>query len=197
MVKLHTPTAYSAIVRSLELSLHDSSRLSLRETHWDNYYLRDTAEKLCLQFLKELTFKHDANPLVKACFVEKWLCKQDWGNTPEEIQENFKSYMETKENQMSNIIIRVRTTRRGLKALVKCGLIHKALSRGNMRELTDVIMEDDFSDIPLQRQSRRTREHSAEERRLRRQHREAMVLNDGSRPLAREDIIERDHDSPT
>jgi len=40
--------------------------------------------------------------------------------------------------------------------------------------------------------SRRPRDQSSEEEHLRRRHREAMVLNDGTRPLGRGDIIERE-----
>jgi hypothetical protein len=62
------------------------------------------------------------------------------------------------------------------------------------KELPDstetVLMEYSAGSEPL---VLRAREHSVEEQRLRRQHREAMVLNDGTRPLGREDIIERDH----
>lgn len=192
--------AYSALVRSLELSLDDVERPKLADSHWDEYYLRDMAERFCLMFTLELVNKYGANSLVKAGFVEKWLAKQNWGESPEERRRNFKDYMEFKNNRVVDIVNRIKHSRRGLRALEKTGLIDKENTRRRIRELPDLIMEiqEEGSGVSLmERQVPRTREHSAEEQRLRRQHREAMVLNDGTRPLAREDIIERNHSPPT
>ncbi|EGX92236.1 hypothetical protein CCM_06397 [Cordyceps militaris CM01] len=197
--KLNTPKAYSALVRSLEQSLGDGDEPVVTNIHWDEYYLRDTAERFCLKFLQELTGKYGANMLIKAKFVEKWLVKQKWGDTPERRKQHFKAYKEVRSNRIVDIVSRIEQCRRGLRALEKSGLVDKDNSRRRMRELPDLLME--VGDVigeapPTDGQLRRAREHSAEERRLRRQHREAMVLNDGTRPLAREDIIERDHSSP-
>ncbi|KAK7421958.1 hypothetical protein QQX98_001953 [Neonectria punicea] len=199
LAKLNNPKAYSALVRSLELSLTDVERPKLTDSHWDEYYLRDMAERFCLMFILELINKYGASMLVKAKFVEKWLAKQDWGDSPEERRRNFKSYMQLKGNRIVDIVDKIRLSRRGLKAMEKAGLIDKENSRRRIRELPDLIMEiEETPGGPLaEQQVPRTREHSAEEQRLRRQHREAMVLNDGTRPLGREDIIERDHSSPT
>jgi hypothetical protein len=41
-------------------------------------------------------------------------------------------------------------------------------------------------------ESRRRRDQSSEEKYLRRRYREAMVLNDGTQPLRRDDIIQRE-----
>ncbi|KAM3513059.1 hypothetical protein MY11210_003261 [Beauveria gryllotalpidicola] len=194
--KLNTPKAYSALVRSLEQSLDDAEAPVVTNIHWDEYYLRDTAERFCLKFLQELTSKYGANLLVKAKFVEKWLVRQNWGDTPEKRKKHFKAYKEARSNRIVDILTRVEQCRRGLRALERAGLVDKDNLRRRMRELPDLLME--VGDVigeapPTDPQLRRAREHSAEERRLRRQHREAMVLNDGTRPLAREDIIERDH----
>ncbi|TQS32728.1 hypothetical protein Golomagni_06950 [Golovinomyces magnicellulatus] len=193
--QLHSLKTYSAFVRSLELSLDDTERPLLDDPYWDDYYLRDSAEKYCIRFLQELTSKYGANLLVRAKFVEKWLVKQEWGKTDEDRQRNFREYMNCKNNRIVEIVTRVRHCKPGLRALEKCKLIDRDISQRRMRELPDLLMEDIVGDPNITR-PRRTREHSAEERRLRRQHREAMVLNDGTRPLAREDIIERDHGSP-
>ncbi|KAJ3495477.1 hypothetical protein NLG97_g3367 [Lecanicillium saksenae] len=197
--KLNTTKAYSALVRSLEQSLDDAELPVVTNIHWDEYFLRDTAERFCLKFLQELTGKYGANLLVKAKFVEKWLVRQEWGETPEKRKRNFKAYKEVRNNRIVDIVTRIEQCRRGLRALERSGLVDKDNSRRRMRELPDLLME--VGDVigeapPTDIQLRRAREHSAEERRLRRQHREAMVLNDGTRPLAREDIIERDHGSP-
>lgn len=195
--KLNNAKAYSALVRSLELSLDDVERPELSDNHWDEYYLRDMAERFCLMFILELINKYGVNMLIKAKFVEKWLARQEWGSDPAERRRNFKDYMDLKNNRVVDIVSRIKHSRRGLKALEKCGLMDKDNSRRRIKELPDLLMEvGEEGDQSLEQQSRRTREHSAEEQRLRRQHREAMVLNDGTRPLGREDIIERDH-SPT
>ncbi|KAL3964254.1 hypothetical protein ACCO45_001258 [Purpureocillium lilacinum] len=187
LAKMNNEKAYRALVRSLELSLEDSEPPDLSNAHWDEYYLRDMAERFCLMFSLELINKYGATMLVKAQFVERWLAKQDWGEGP-------------KSGVVVEIVNRIKHLKRGLRALEKAGLMDKDSSRRRIRELPDLIMEIEeeiVAEQPAEQQSRRTREHSAEERRLRRQHREAMVLNDGTRPLGRGDIIERDHGSPT
>lgn len=198
---LHHAEAYSALVRSLELCLDDVERPSLEDYHWDEYYIRDMAERFCLMFILELINKNGVSMLVKAKFVEKWLAKQDWGSTPLERRRRFAEYMGYKNNRIVDIVNRIRHSRRGLRALEKAGLIGEGLARRQMQELPDLVMELDLEDLQdtaeiLESQVPRTRDQSAEEQRLRRQHREAMVLNDGTRPLGREDIIERDHGSP-
>jgi hypothetical protein len=149
-------------------------------------------------FILELVNKYGVDLLVRARFVEKWVVQQDWGDTPEERRRNFKNYVDLKGNRIVDILKRVMESRRGTRALEKAGLLEKDHFRHNAERL--LIME--FGDGPSQqtgseRHVPRTREHSAEEQRLRRQHREAMVLNDGTRPLGREDIIERDHSPPS
>ncbi|KAF7559788.1 hypothetical protein G7046_g4377 [Stylonectria norvegica] len=199
LAKLNNPKAYAALVRSLELCLDDGERPKLNDNHWDEYYLRDMAERFCLMFVLELINKYGVSMLLKAGFVEKWLARQDWGDEPAEQRHNFQEYMKYKNNRIVDIVARIRHSRRGLKALEKAGLMDKEITRRRIHELPDLIMEieEDVAGGPLlEQQIPRTREHSAEEQRLRRQHREAMVLNDGTRPLGREDIIEREHSSP-
>ncbi|KAL9484607.1 hypothetical protein ACSS6W_003396 [Trichoderma asperelloides] len=191
LARLHDERAYSALVRCMELCMESTDLPIVTDVHWDEYYLRDMGERFCLMFLTELINKYGATMLVKAKFVEKWLSKQDWGSTGEERRRNFKDYTDLRNNRITDIINRIKHSRRGLRALEKAGLIDKESSRRRMRELPDLLMEVE-EEIAGEQQSRRAREHSAEEQRLRRQHREAMVLNDGTRPLGREDIIERD-----
>ncbi|KAM4054862.1 cytoskeleton-associated protein [Hirsutella rhossiliensis] len=197
--RLNNEMAYSALVRSLELSLHDVERPDLSNSHWDEYYLRDMAERFCLMFVFELVNKYGASLIIKAKFVEKWLAKQNWGSDPQQRRCRFKEYMDLKNNRLAEIVTGIKHSKRGLRALEKAGLIDKESSRRRSGELPELIMEIEeeiVGEQPTDPMARRTREHSAEERRLRRQHREAMVLNDGTRPLGREDIIERDHGSP-
>lgn len=200
LARLHDERAYSALVRCMELCMESADLPEVTDIHWDEYFLRDMGERFCLMFITELINKYGATMLVKAKFVEKWLAKQAWGNTAEERRHNFKDYMEFRNNRITDIVNRIKHSRRGLRALEKAGLIDKESSRRRMRELPDLLMEVEeeiaAGEHSGEQQSRRTREHSAEEQRLRRQHREAMVLNDGTRPLGREDIIERDASPP-
>ncbi|RCI15186.1 hypothetical protein L249_6944 [Ophiocordyceps polyrhachis-furcata BCC 54312] len=193
--RLNNEKAMSALVRCLELSLEDVEPPDLSNSHWDEYYLRDMAERFCLMFVLELVNKYGAGLLIKANFVERWLAKQKWGDDTKERRRRFKEYMEFKTNRIVDIVSSIKHSKRGLRALEKASLIEKANSRRHMRELPDLVMEEEAVVVGDQL-ARRAREHSAEERRLRRQHREAMVLNDGTRPLGRQDIIEREHGSP-
>lgn len=188
-------------MRSLELSLGDCETPSLGDIHWDEFYIRQTAEKLCLDFVGELVLSNGAGLLIKTKFVEKWLAKQDWGSVGKERRRRFNDYMRFKSNRIVQIINLIRTSRRGLKALEKAGLLEETHARRQMQELPDVVMEMEPESIlesieQPDPQMPRAREQSLEEQRLRRQHREAMVLNDGTRPLGRGDIFERDHGTP-
>ncbi|KAK8930373.1 hypothetical protein H634G_01097 [Metarhizium anisopliae BRIP 53293] len=197
LAQLNNDKAYSALVRSLELSLEDAEPPDLTNSHWDEYYLRDMAERFNLMFIHELITKYPSVALIKARFVEKWLAKQKWGDDPVARRDNFKAYMHLKDNRLVDIVDKLKRSRRGLRALEQAGLIDD--SRQQIRN-PDMIMEIDEEIVgespSVNRILRPMRETSVEEQRLRRQHREAMVLNDGTRPLGREDIIERDHGSP-
>lgn len=199
--KLNNWKAYTALVRSLELSLDDVEHERLDDKHWDEYYLRDMAERFCLMFVLELVNKYGTETLVKAKFVEKWLAKQKWGDADQERRDNFMYYMEHRNNRIVDIATRIAHTREGGKVLVDCNLATEPkfnLSAEPMNTpaftvtiqpaLRTVDLEEDATGEQM---LLRSREHSAEEQRLRRQHREAMVLNDGTRPIGREDIIER------
>jgi dsDNA-binding SOS-regulon protein len=166
------------------------------------------AEKYCLMFILELITKYGPKMLIRAKFIEKWLVKQNWGEEEEERRQNFRMYMEHKDNRIVDIVKNIRFEKEGCKVLQKSKLINKedfGREEGSDSNRISVILEismptDDENGEPqitTHRSSTRAREHSAEEQRLRRQHREAMVLNDGTRPIGREDIIERERDSPS
>lgn len=151
-------------------------------------------------FILELTNKYGASMLIKAKFVERWLVKQQWGETPAERVKNFDEYMKSKDNRIVSIVNNIRHSKRGAKALEKAGLIVPDRARRVIPEIGNLLRQ--WGDQQVleeermgQQQAVRPREQSVEEQRLRRQHREAMVLNDGTRPLGREDIIEPDHES--
>ncbi|KAI9166984.1 cytoskeleton-associated [Paramyrothecium foliicola] len=199
LAKLNNQKAYSALVRSLELSLDDVESPPLNDEHWDEYYLRDMAERFCLMFILELVNKYGVDLLIKARFVEKWLAKQGWGTAVEDRRRNFRNYIDLKNNRIVDIIKRIMESRRGMQALEEAELVERDHFTRDAERL--LIMEFGGESAPpehgTEQQVPRTREHSAEEQRLRRQHREAMVLNDGTRPLGRDDIIERDYSPPT
>lgn len=207
---LHTDKGYSALVRSLELCLPSERRPEdkLNDKSYDEYYLRDMAEKLCLMFVSQLLHRYEvSNRLVEAGFVDKWLAQQYWGDTPEEVTANFTQYMDVRENRISDIVRQIIGSRRGREALVRTGLVTQATrdiieGQGRHQRRMSYVLPiyvatddgDENADRPV---GVRHPEQSAEEQRLRHRHREAMVFNDGTRPLNSEDIIQRDHGSPT
>lgn len=194
--KLNQPMAYSALVRSLELSLGDAVPFPLNDNHWDEYYLRDMTERFCLMFILELTNKYGASMLIKAKFVERWLSKQLWGGaTMADRVKNFDDYMKFKDNRIVSIVNNIRHSKRGVRALEKAGLATPDRPRRVIPEIQSVLVRLEEQQALAQQRAVRPSEQSVEEQRLRRQHREAMVLNDGTRPFGRDDIIEPDHES--
>lgn len=203
--KLHNKKAYTALVRSLELSL-DNEQEKLDDENWDEYPMRDMTEKLCLMFLTQLIARYDPEVLLQARFVERWLAKQNWGESDEERQENFTKYVRHKNNRLSDIIASIQNSRAGRMVLEKAGLVTKGCSddegEGHMplanaeRFSLLVAMNASERDTDQGRALARVVQPDLDEHRRRQQHREAMVFNDGSRPVNRDDIIQRDIGSP-
>ena len=115
--------------------------------------------------------------------------------------------MDSRDNRVSEIVKHIIGCRIGRATLVKTGLITQSTREiiegqgSQARRLSYVLPiyvatddSDENADRPV---GVRPQEQSAEEQRLRHRHREAMVFNDGTRPLNSEDIIQRDHGSPT
>jgi hypothetical protein len=167
-------------------------------------------EKLCLMFINQLVTSYDAGKLIKAQFVEKWLAKQNWGATPEERQRNFQRYMRYKANRITDIVSAIRAFPSGREALQRAGLI-PASPRSDLDaddgmpyiERLSVLIPSsvNISGLGEDEQARlllRSLQgtQSAEEQRVRHRHRQAIVMNDGSHPVSREDIIQRP-ESPT
>jgi hypothetical protein len=210
---LNTPKGYSAIVRSLELSLDDVQHEKLDDPLYDEYLLRDVGERRCLILVTLLVHKFGVEKLVEAKFIEKWLAKQPWGDTEEERRKNFALYMDRKKNRISDICLHLKTSKAGRRALVTAKLATKLKKPKRDRSSnTEVVMEITLGPngmmvtrpdgITLESSYDtelvpRVNDQSVEEQRLRRRHREAMVLNDGTHSLGRGDIIERDHDLNT
>ncbi|KAK3341554.1 hypothetical protein B0T25DRAFT_522845 [Lasiosphaeria hispida] len=200
---LHTWKAYAALVRSLELSI-DPEQEVLDDEHWDEYPMRDMTEKLGLMFISQLISRYDVEKLIKAKFVEKWLAKQNWGATTDERQENFMKYLQHKNNRIADIISRIKNTRSGSEALKKSGLLDESFGPSDESEEDNshLVVADQFNmflrvnmgemrEEDTTRLLARTLQNLGDQR-LRQRNREAMVLNDGSRPLNRDDIIQRE-----
>ncbi len=345
MHRLNTREAFEAFVRSLEHCIRDDEARSggrgydmLDDVSFDEYYLRDIAEKLCLMFLSQLTSKFGVELAVRAGFVERWLAKQRWGGPGDEFAsgkitekdgdkdgdkdaskgadkdadknadrntdkdtnapkrtlpsrrtltkriENFARYMQCRDNRIADICRRLVDSPTGLAALKRAWLVapreRPVLRRKRMPDSTMLVAsqvqagssqdedgaarnqfapstssplrlelhvvngtvvsgelieggtaalpeaalrsaravlgvlegeegvdgvdggdeyEDDNDDdtdggMPASATARQRRpsQSTQEERRIRRQHREAMVLNDGTRPVRQADIIERE-----
>jgi hypothetical protein len=191
---LHTPKGYSAIVRSLELGLDDVQHEKLDDPLYDEYYLRDVAEQRCLLLVTLLMQHHGVEGFVEANIVEKWLARQSWGDTDEERRENFARYTNLKTNRISHLCERLKESKSGWKALVKAKLVTKVRKpkrdrSTNFKVVLEISMandDDNTLETPHIELVPRVNDQSDEEQRLRRRHREAMVLGD---------IIEREYDS--
>jgi hypothetical protein len=203
--RLHRWKAYAALVRCLELSL-DPAQEVLDDEDWDEYPLRDMTEKLCLMFISQLVSCYDAEKLIKAKFIDKWLAKQNWGVTEQDRQRNFAQYMRCRSNRITDIVASIRGTHSGREALEKSGLLPASSSSDSEPEDNVPLIErfsvlipgninlDSLRDDEQARLLLRSLQQgvqTVEEQRVRHRHREAMVLNDGSRPVNSDDIIQR------
>ncbi|TVY47011.1 hypothetical protein LOCC1_G003140 [Lachnellula occidentalis] len=188
------PGTYAALVKSLEYSLTDYEHAE-HDTEWDNWLLRDVAEQGCLLILTQLVDKSGPEGLVKARFIERWLAKEPWGSDDRERQINFLESLRTR-NRLTELtlpLIRDPTARR-LLCKVKLLPMDFEWDVPSPRDVRMINGEgtagEDFDGMFVE--GRRRREQSSMEEGIRRRHREAMVLNDGTRPLGRDDIIERE-----
>ncbi|KAK8139911.1 hypothetical protein PG984_001034 [Apiospora sp. TS-2023a] len=208
---LDTPKAYSALVRCLELGLDlpGRSQDKLDDPLYDEYYLRDIGERRCILLLHDLLHKHGVEKLVKAKFIEKWLVRQNWGETEEERMSNFANYMKFRKNRIADICHRLKLARIGRRALRDAKLIGRdsagrlrpqdRASGNRIKVILEISMSNEDENGEIQQENFQTEfmprvlEQSAEEQRRRRRHREAIVLNDGTHSLERSDIIQREH----
>ena len=196
---IHTWKAYSALVRSLELSI-DPEQETLNDETWDEYPLRDAAEKHALELIHQLVSQYGPEKLIKAKFVEKWLAKQNWGKTEDERQINLTKYLQHKRNYIREIVANIQITRSGREILEKTGLMALGCEVDQETEDHDHVMVSDRLNLLLSMNPDRNRDSALDlartlqsiEHRLRQRNREAIVLNDGTHPVNRDDIIHRD-----
>jgi hypothetical protein len=197
MMELNSPKVFRAIVTCLAHCVRDVPHASYDE-EFDNFDFRDPVERFCLLVLFRLTIEFGSEEIIKAGIVHRWLAKEPWGSTEKEIQENFKHCYSSM--RLSELIQRIAHHSRGLGELVKAKLIDASdttffpRSGGNIED--GAVGENGLPDLTLAEGGPRLREHSAEERHLRRRRREAIVLNDGVQPIGVSDIIEREYESP-
>ncbi|KAK3383817.1 hypothetical protein B0T24DRAFT_63758 [Lasiosphaeria ovina] len=199
---LNNEKACAALVRSLELTL-DPEQETLNHEDWDEYAMRDMTEKLCLMFISQLMNRYGPENIVKAKFVEKWLAKQNWGASKEERLRNFNHYIARRPNRIADISGRIKNYPSGKDALDKVGLysddadedLGQEVGSGTQFNMIlpvnlDSLAEDDPARISLQSLQ------TVDEQRTRNRNREAMVLNDGTRPFNSDDIIQPNLGSP-
>lgn len=197
MMELNSPRVFRAIVICLAHCVHDGPHESY-DREFDNFDFRDPVERFCLLVLFRLTIDFGPEEIIKAGIVHEWLAKEPWGTTEKERQENFKHCYSNK--RLPELIPRIVHDSRGLGELVRAKLIDSSdttffpPSRGNIED--SIAGNNGLPDLTLTEGGPRLREQSAGERRLRRRHREAMVLNDGVQPVGVSDIIEREYESP-
>jgi len=194
---INKPKTYAALIKSLEYCVTDYPHNGY-DMDWDNWHLRDIVEQGCLMVLWQLVGYCGVDGLVKGKFVERWLVKEPWGKTTEERQILFMEVLEKADSYKLNLILLPLVQNpEGRKQLEDAKLIPRTNSVPRMSVFDTRMINgestsgEDFRGMSLERRRRR---HlvPTEEDRLRRRHREAMVLNDGSQPLSRGDIIEQD-----
>ncbi|KAL2072841.1 hypothetical protein VTL71DRAFT_12184 [Oculimacula yallundae] len=191
--KINKDEAWAALVKSLEYSVTDYKH-NLYESNWDNWYLRDVVERGCLMVLAQMVDSFGPSGLVKSRFVERWLAKEPWSKGEKDRMVNFQDSLLSK-NRLSELTLPLFRDRVGRKQLVRAKLVPAELAiTASVRDIKMINGEgtagEDLEGMFVD--NRRRRDQNTEEDSIRRRHREAMVLNDGTRPLERGDIIQRE-----
>ncbi|TVY83296.1 hypothetical protein LSUE1_G001555 [Lachnellula suecica] len=193
---LNEPSTYAALVKSLEYSLTDYEHAvhAEHDLEWDSWPLRDVAEQDCLLILTQLVNKCGPEGLVKARFIERWLAKEPWGDDDRERQINFLESLRMR-NRLAELTLPLIRDPSARKLLCGVGLLPMDFewdvpSSRDVRMINgESTAGEDFDGMYV---GRRIREQNSVEETIRRRHREAIVMNDGTRPLAQDDIIERE-----
>ncbi|MBE3045038.1 hypothetical protein IMZ48_21275 [Candidatus Bathyarchaeota archaeon] len=176
------------MVRSLEIGLDDVDPPKLDDPFWDEYFLRDMAERTNLYLLTQLVQKNGAEILLKARFVERWLARQNWGDTESEIHKNFEAYKNNRRrNPIRDLIDSVVSTPGGPPALQRAGLIPMEEAPPYRGEIWGIT----FSTAGRGNGNGGPRDSELSSDELRRLRREAFVFNDGTRPVSGQDIVQR------
>lgn len=201
MAQLNKPRVYSAVVKSLSFCLTDFEH-DPYDKEFDNWDFRDVNERLCLMIVHRFTMEFGIWHFIQQGFVSRWLAKEPWGNTEQEMQENI-THCYHQNSLLSYIVLKTLSDPVGRKELRKAKLIggnpSSPLHGGidiRMINGEDTAGEGflaSFEILPsIEGGAPRVQERSAEEQRMRRNHRDAMVLHDSSEPLGLDSIITRD-----
>jgi hypothetical protein len=199
MAELNTPKVFGAIVTCLSHCVEDVPHDNY-DKEFDNFDFRDPVERFCLLVLFRLANEFGSEEIIKAGIVPRWLAKEPWGSSEKERQENFRHCYNNR-MRLSEIILRIVHHPCGLADLVKAQLMDASDTTFFPPPKIIIVdattaAESGLSDVGVTGGVPRIREQSAEERHIRRRHREAMVLNDGVQPVGVSDIIEREYMSP-
>ncbi|RKF63847.1 putative cytoskeleton-associated protein [Erysiphe neolycopersici] len=189
---LHTPQGYVALIKCLEYCVTDYKHNPF-DADWDNWCFRDIVEQLALFLVLRLVEKYGPSRLLQYRFIEQWLVKEPWGNTTAERQSNFATFLQETSQKLNEIVTPFSQDANGMKQLQKAKLIADNVTGPDTFKSAHQRREggEDYSDFYVSDSGRRRVQSSTNEY-VRRRHREAMVLNDGSRPVGREDIIQRE-----
>ena len=195
MKEVASPEFYMAIMKSLEYSITDYKHHDY-DYAWDNWHLRDIAERGCLMILGQCVRETGSvDGLVKARFVDRWLAKEPWGVDNSERQANFVELLNKRHYRLHSICEALFYNSAGRKHLENAKLVpvlqDQDLDGVDVRMVNGESTAGEEFEEELFVESRRPRDQTVEEEHLRRRHREAMVLNDGTTPLGRGDIFER------
>ena len=191
---INKPEVYGALVKCLEFCVTDYSH-HVYDPEWDNWQLRDVVEQYCLIILGHLIDKYGVDGLVKSRFIARWLASEPFGSDIQERQSNF-IHSTTKDNRLNELVIPLFKDKTGRRQLVQAKLIPpEPVSEDGIPPDVKMINGESTAGEEFEgmiADVRRRRDQSSAEDHLRRRHREAMVLNDGTRPLERGDIFQRE-----
>lgn len=188
---LHNPRGYTALVKCLENCVSDYEHNEF-DIDWDNWHFRDVVERTALEFVLQIVRKYGTDHLLRHRFVECWLVKEPWGNTEAERIANFTKFLREGDQKLNDIINPISLDYTGRTLLLKAKLVSDSMDEMmvNISTPEEISNADCYSDLSTELLRRRYQNSGNEN--MRRRHREAMVLNDGSRPLGRSDIFQRE-----
>lgn len=189
---LHIPRGYIALINCLEYCVTDYKHNAF-DPDWDNWYFRDIVEQLALTLVLKLVERFGPGRLLQYRFIEKWLVKEPWGSNIPKRQKNFAKFLQETNQKLNDIVTPLSQDPLGMKQLQKSKLVaENDTGLGIFRNAQEGREGgQNYSHFFVTVSGRRRVQTNSNEY-VRRRHREAMVLNDGTRPVAREDIIQRE-----
>ncbi|KAI1005128.1 hypothetical protein K3495_g3092 [Podosphaera aphanis] len=188
---LHSPEGYFALVQCLKYCVTDYEHNAF-DPDWDNWHFRDIVEQLTLGLLTQLVEEFGPCRLLKYRFIELWLSKEPWGDTYIQRVTNFAQLLLNGTHKLCGLVFPIFKDTLGRKELYKAKLVTDYLDPSETQKIKvgeEGILSERMAGLS---DDLRRREQSSTDENTRRRHREAIVMNDGSRPLGRSDIIQRE-----